>query len=70
MNPGISGDPQQRGFFPFVEFRDAAHWFARRGYFVVSPVRYGAVSSRSKDCLAFTSQPLGNVTSPTSAGQG
>jgi dienelactone hydrolase len=44
MNHGISGDPQQRGFFPFVEFRDAAHWFARRGYFVVSPVRYGGVS--------------------------
>jgi dienelactone hydrolase len=45
MNHGISGDPQQRGFFPFIEFRDAALWFARRGYFVVSPVRYGAVST-------------------------
>jgi dienelactone hydrolase len=45
MNHGISGDPQQRGFFPMVEYRDAAHWFARRGYFVVSPVRYGAVST-------------------------
>ena len=44
MNHGISGDPQQRGFFPFIEYRDAAHWFARRGYFVVSPVRYGGVS--------------------------
>ena len=44
MNHGISGDPEQRGFFPFVEYRDAAHWFARRGYFVVSPVRYGGVS--------------------------
>jgi dienelactone hydrolase len=45
MNHGISGDPQQRGFFAMVEYRDAAHWFARRGYFVVSPVRYGAVST-------------------------
>lgn len=45
MNHGISGDPKQRGFFPLVEFRDAALWFARRGYFVVSPVRYGAVST-------------------------
>jgi dienelactone hydrolase len=44
MNHGISGDPEQRGFFPLVEFRDAAFWFARRGYFVVSPVRYGGVS--------------------------
>ena len=44
MNHGISADPEQRGFFPLVEFRDAAFWFARRGYFVVSPVRYGGVS--------------------------
>ncbi len=44
MNHGISGDPEQRGFFPLVEFRDAAYWFARRGYFVVAPVRYGGVS--------------------------
>jgi dienelactone hydrolase len=44
MNHGISGDPEQRGFFPLVEFRDAAFWFARRGYFVVAPVRYGGVS--------------------------
>lgn len=36
MNHGISGDPQQRGFFPLVEYRDAALWFAWRGYFVVS----------------------------------
>jgi hypothetical protein len=43
MNHGTSGDSRQRGFFPMVEYRDAAHWFARRGYFVVSPVRYGAV---------------------------
>ena len=52
MNHGISGDPQQRGFFPLVEYRDAAHWFARQGYFVVSPVRYGGVSiDRPEDGL-------------------
>ena len=45
MNHGISGDPQQRPFFPAIEYRDAAHWFARQGYFVVSPVRYGAAST-------------------------
>jgi len=44
MNHGISGDPEQRSFFPLVEYRGAAHWFARRGYFVVSPVRYGGIS--------------------------
>ncbi len=45
MNHGISGDPQQRPFFPAIEYRDAAPWFARQGYFVVSPVRYGSVST-------------------------
>jgi dienelactone hydrolase len=44
MNHGISGDPEQRTFFSAIEYRDAARWFARQGYFVVSPVRYGAIS--------------------------
>ena len=30
-------DPRERSFFPLIEFRDAAFWFARRGYLVVSP---------------------------------
>ena len=72
MNHGISGDPQQRPFFPAIEYRDAAHWFARRGYFVVSPVRYGAVSTDQPEQgrLASTLQTLGVVRSPTSAGRG
>jgi dienelactone hydrolase len=37
MNHGVSLDAQQRSFFPLVEFRDAALWFARRGYMVVAP---------------------------------
>jgi len=41
MNHGVSLDPVQRSFFPLVEFRDAAMWFARRGYFVVAPVGTG-----------------------------
>jgi dienelactone hydrolase len=41
MNHGIAINPKERGFFPLVEFRDAAFWFARRGNLVVSPVRYG-----------------------------
>ncbi len=41
MNHGVSLDPVQRSFFPLVEFRDAAMWFARRGYLVVAPVGSG-----------------------------
>jgi len=41
MNHGIAINPKERGFFPLVEFRDAAFWFARRGNIVVSPLRYG-----------------------------
>ena len=46
MNHGVSLNPQDRSFFPLVEFRDAAMWFARRGYFVVAPVGsgYGAAA--------------------------
>jgi len=46
MNHGVSLDQKQRGFFPLVEFRDAAMWFARRGYMVVAPTGpgYGAAA--------------------------
>ena len=46
MNHGVSLDQQQRSFFPLVEFRDAAMWFARRGYMVVAPTGpgYGAAA--------------------------
>ena len=46
MNDGVSLKPIDRGFFPLVEFRDAAKWFAKRGYFVVAPVGtgYGAAA--------------------------
>jgi dienelactone hydrolase len=49
MNHGISLNPNERVMFPMVEYRDAAFWFARRGYFVISPVRYGASSLDLKD---------------------
>src|SRR5215472_3941684 len=44
MNHGVSLNPRDRSFFPLVEFRDAAMWFARRGYLVVAPTgpAYGA----------------------------
>ncbi|MGY3440585.1 MULTISPECIES: alpha/beta hydrolase family protein [unclassified Bradyrhizobium] len=46
MNHGVSLKPRDRSFFPLVEFRDAAMWFARRGYLVVAPVGtgYGAAA--------------------------
>jgi dienelactone hydrolase len=46
MNHGVSLDARQRSFFPLVEFRDAALWFARRGYLVVAPTGsgYGAAA--------------------------
>ena len=46
MNHGVSLNPKDRSFFPLVEFRDAAMWFARRGYLVVAPVGtgYGAAA--------------------------
>lgn len=41
MNHGVSLNPGDRSFFPLVEFRDAAKWFAKRGYLVVAPVGTG-----------------------------
>ena len=46
MNHGVSLNQRERAFFPIVEFRDAAMWFARRGYMVVAPsgTGYGAAA--------------------------
>src|SRR3954453_14592445 len=46
MNHGVSLDATGRSYFPVIEFRDAALWFARKGYVVVAPVRpgYGATA--------------------------
>jgi hypothetical protein len=46
MNHGVSLDANERSYFPVIEFRDAAIWFARHGYVVVAPVRpgYGATA--------------------------
>jgi dienelactone hydrolase len=41
MNHGESLDANERSFFPLVEFRDAAFWFARRGNVLVVPIRPG-----------------------------
>jgi dienelactone hydrolase len=46
MNHGVSLNARERAFFPLVEFRDAAMWFARRGNIVVAPTGtgYGAAA--------------------------
>ena len=56
MNHGVAMDPVQRGFFPLVEFRDAAMWFARRGYMVVAPSGpgYGAAAIDAPEHGLFT----------------
>jgi dienelactone hydrolase len=41
MNHGESLNPTERSFYPMVEFREAAFWFARRGHLVVVPIRPG-----------------------------
>src|SRR5690349_2366328 len=55
MNHGVSMDPKQRVFFPLVEFRDAAMWFARRGYMVVAPSGpgYGAAAIEAPEVGLF-----------------
>jgi invasion protein IalB/pimeloyl-ACP methyl ester carboxylesterase len=49
MNHGIALGAQERSMFPMVEYRSAALWFARHGYVVISPIRYGATGLDDKD---------------------
>jgi len=46
INHGVALDAKERSYFPVIEFRDAALWFAKQGYLVVAPVRpgYGATA--------------------------
>ena len=41
MNHGVALDPTERSYFPLIEFRQAALWFAQQGYVVVAPIRSG-----------------------------
>jgi dienelactone hydrolase len=41
MNHGVAFDPTEGGYFPLIEFRDAALWLARQGYVVAAVVRSG-----------------------------
>jgi dienelactone hydrolase len=68
MNHGVALDPVQRAFFPLVEFRDAAMWFARRGYMVVAPSGpgYGATALDVPEAGLFTVffSKIGKCTNP------
>ena len=57
MNHGVSLNQRERSFFPLVEFRDAAMWFARRGYMVVAPsgAGYGAAALDEPERGLYTS---------------
>jgi dienelactone hydrolase len=68
MNHGVSLNPTDRSFFPPVEFRDAAMWFARRGNLVVAPVGsgYGAVAHDLPELGIYGPffSKIGNCTNP------
>ena len=68
MNHGVSLKPVDRSFFPLVEFRDAAQWFAKRGYFVVAPVGTGygaaAIDIPERGLYGPFFSKVGNCTNP------
>ena len=59
MNHGVSMNPTGRSFFPLVEFRDAAKWFAQRGYLVVAPVGSGTNAFTSVCPFIMAKRPCG-----------
>jgi hypothetical protein len=66
MNHGVSLNPTDRGFFPLVEFRDAAKWFAKRGYLVLDMVQRPS-TSLSMVSTARSSQKSESAATPISA---
>jgi dienelactone hydrolase len=68
MNHGVSLNAKERSFFPLVEFRDAAFWFARRGYMVVAPVGSGygaaAIDLPERGLYGPFFSKVGNCTNP------
>jgi dienelactone hydrolase len=41
MNHGVAIGSTERSYFPLIEFREAALWFAQQGYVVAAPIRSG-----------------------------
>jgi dienelactone hydrolase len=68
MNHGVSLSQSERGFFPLVEFRDAAMWFARRGYMVVAPSGSGygaaALDAPERGLYSLFFSKVGNCDNP------
>ena len=68
MNYGVSVDQQESGFYPPVELRDAAHWFAQRGYAVIAPIgpspSGGAVDLRERELYRRYFSPIGGCDDP------
>lgn len=68
MNHGESLDANERSFFPLVEFRDAAFWFARRGNIVVVPIRPGfsrtAIELPERGLFGLYLGEVGNCSAP------
>jgi dienelactone hydrolase len=68
MNHGVSLNQQERAFFPLVEFRDAAMWFARRGYLVVAPAGSGygaaALDTPERGLYSLFYSKIGRCTNP------
>lgn len=68
MNHGESLDANERSFFPLVEFRDAAFWFARRGNMVVVPIRPGfsrtAIELPERGLFGLYLGEVGNCSAP------
>jgi hypothetical protein len=73
MNHGVSVNPRDRSFFPLVEFRDAAIWFARQGDLVVAPVGSGygasAIDIAERGLYGPSPMPASRPTSPTESGR-
>jgi dienelactone hydrolase len=68
MNHGVSLNQRERSFFPLVEFRDAAMWFARRGYMVVAPsgagYGAGALDEPERGLYSIFYSKIGNCDNP------
>jgi dienelactone hydrolase len=68
MNHGVSLNQRERSFFPLVEFRDAAMWFARRGYMVVAPTGAGygagALDDPERGLYSLFYSKIGNCDGP------